>query len=104
MYGQFLFYLQYVLLQYSYYKKETASFILVTPNFFICKQFITGTVSRVTALYCVHPGLRPIWRIHLLQSVKWDFLRHFVIGFLFIYIRNQHHVQTFIVYFFFPAR
>lgn len=32
------------------------------------------------------------------------FLRHFVIGFLFIYIRNQYHVQTFIVYFFFPAR
>lgn len=73
MYGQFLFYLQYVLLQYSYYKKETASFILVKPNFFICKQFITGTVSWVTVLYCVHPGLRPIWRIHLLWSVKWDF-------------------------------
>lgn len=73
MYGQFLFYLLYVLLQYSYYKKETTSFIFVKPNFFICKQFITGTVSWVTVLYCVHPGLRPIWRIHLLQSVKWDF-------------------------------
>lgn len=41
----FFFYLQYVLLQYSYYKTETTSFIFVKPNFFICKQFITGTVS-----------------------------------------------------------
>lgn len=93
-YMDFFFNLQYLLLQCSYYKKETASFILI-----ICKQFITaGTVSRVTALYCIHPGSPSYCRIHLLWSVKWGFYAILLLvscSFIFVISITSKHLLCF---------